>query len=235
MACKTINETIIQPGETFSYNKVLGNTTKEKGYKLGGAYVGGKVVQAYGGGICQVSTTLYNSVLYANLEIVERYNHSYAVSYVPAGRDATVSYGGKDFKFKNNRNYPIKIVANAKNGVVNISLKGIKEDKEYDIEISSSVLSTTPFETTYQDNNTLAEGKQKIIQKGHNGYKSKAYKIVKYNGKVISKTLLSSDTYKPMNRIIEKGTKKSSSKSSDETTSKNDEKIEEAEVTENED
>lgn len=235
LACKTINETIIQPGEIFSYNKVLGNTTKEKGYKLGGAYVGGKVVQAYGGGICQVSTTLYNSVLYANLEIVERYNHSYAVSYVPAGRDATVSYGGKDFKFKNNRNYPIKIVANAKNGVVNISLKGIKEDKEYDIEISSSVLSTTPFETTYQDNNTLAEGKQKIIQKGHNGYKSKAYKIVKYNGKVISKTLLSSDTYKPMNRIIEKGTKKSSSKSSDETTSKSDEKIEEAEVTENED
>lgn len=235
LACKTINETIIQPGETFSYNKVLGNTTKEKGYKLGGAYVGGKVVQAYGGGICQVSTTLYNSVLYANLEIVERYNHSYAVSYVPAGRDATVSYGGKDFKFKNNRNYPIKIVANAKNGVVNISLKGIKEDKEYDIEISSSVLSTTPFETTYQDNNTLAEGKQKIIQKGHNGYKSKAYKTVKYNGKVISKTLLSSDTYKPMNRIIEKGTKKSSSKISDETTSKSDEKIEEAEVTENED
>lgn len=235
LACKTINGTIILPGETFSYNKVLGNTTKEKGYQLGGAYVGGKVVQAYGGGICQVSTTLYNSVLYANLEIVERYNHSYAVSYVPAGRDATVSYGGKDFKFKNNRKYPIKIVANAKNGVVNISLKGIKEDKEYDIEISSSVLSTTPFETTYQDNNTLAEGKQKIIQKGHNGYKSKAYKIVKYNGKVISKTLLSSDTYKPMNRIIEKGTKKNSSKSSDETTSKSDEKIEEAEVTENED
>ena len=235
LACKTINGTIILPGETFSYNKVLGNTTKEKGYQLGGAYVGGKVVKAYGGGICQVSTTLYNSVLYANLEIVERYNHSYAVSYVPAGRDATVSYGGKDFKFKNNRKYPIKIVANAKNGVVNISLKGIKEDKEYDIEISSSVLSTTPFETTYQDNNTLAEGKQKIIQKGHNGYKSKAYKIVKYNGKVISKTLLSSDTYKPMNRIIEKGTKKSSSKISDETTSKSDEKIEEAEVTENED
>lgn len=235
LACKTINGTIILPGETFSYNKVLGNTTKEKGYQLGGAYVGGKVVQAYGGGICQVSTTLYNSVLYANLEIVERYNHSYAVSYVPAGRDATVSYGGKDFKFKNNRKYPIKIVANAKNGVVNISLKGIKEDKEYDIEISSSVLSTTSFETTYQDNNTLAEGKQKIIQKGHNGYKSKAYKIVKYNGKVISKTLLSSDTYKPMNRIIEKGTKKNSSKSSDETKSESDEKIEEAEVTENED
>ena len=235
LAAKKLDGYVLMPGETASYNQIVGQRTKAAGFKEGAAYSNGKVVQEVGGGICQVSSTLYNAVVFANLEIVERYNHSYAVSYVPAGRDATVSYGGKDFKFKNNRKYPIKIVANAKNGVVNISLKGIKEDKEYDIEISSSVLSTTPFETTYQDNNTLAEGKQKIIQKGHNGYKSKAYKTVKYNGKVISKTLLSSDTYKPMNRIIEKGTKKSSSKSSDETTSKSDEKIEEAEVTENED
>lgn len=208
IAAKTINGTIILPGETFSYNKVLGNTTKEKGYQLGTAYVAGKVVPAYGGGICQVSTTLYNTVLYANLEIVERYNHSYAVSYVPAGRDATVSYGGKDFKFKNTRTYPMKIVASAKNGVVSISLVGIKEEKEYEIEIKSSVLSTTPYSTTYENNSSLVEGKQRIIQNGHNGCKSKSYKIVKYNGKVISKTLLSSDTYKPMNRIIEKGTKK---------------------------
>lgn len=207
IATKTINGTIILPGETFSYNKVLGNTTKEKGYQLGGAYVGGKVVQAYGGGICQVSTTLYNAVLYANLEIVERYNHSYAVSYVPAGRDATVAYGGKDFKFKNTRTYPVKIVASAKNGVVSISLTGIKEEKEYEIELKSKVLSTTPYQITYQNNSSLPEGKQKIIQKGYNGLKSKAYKTVKYNGKVISTTLLSSDTYQPMNRIIEKGTK----------------------------
>ena len=78
-------------------------------------------------------------MLYANLEIVERHNHSYAVSYVPAGRDATVAYGGKDFKFKNNRNYPIKIVANAKNGVVSISIAGVKEEKEYEVVLSSSV------------------------------------------------------------------------------------------------
>lgn len=207
IATRTINGTIILPGETFSYNKVLGNTTKEKGYQLGGAYVGGKVVQAYGGGICQVSTTLYNAVLYANLEIVERYNHSYAVSYVPAGRDATVSYGGKDFKFKNTRTYPVKIVASAKNGVVSISLTGIKEEKEYEIELKSKVLSTTPYQITYQNNSSLPEGKQKIIQKGYNGLKSKAYKTIKYNGKVISTTLLSADTYQPMNRIIEKGTK----------------------------
>ena len=208
LAAKTINGIILLPGEEFSYNKVLGNTTKEKGYKLGGAYVGGKVVQAYGGGICQVSTTLYNAVLYANLEIVERYNHSYAVSYVPAGRDATVSYGGKDFKFKNTRNYPIRIDANAKNGVVSVSITGIKEEKEYEIELTSTVLSTIPFETTYEKTGALNEGQEKVIQKGHKGQTSAAYKIIKYNNQVISKTLLSKDTYKPMNKIVQVGTKK---------------------------
>lgn len=214
LAAKTINGTILLPGETFSYNGTLGNTTKEKGYKPGGAYVGGKVVQAYGGGICQVSTTLYNAVLYANLEIVERYNHSYAVSYVPAGRDATVSYGGKDFKFKNTRSYPIKIVANAKNGVVSVAIAGIKEEKEYEIELTSTVLSTTPCSTVYENNNSLAEGKQKVIQKGHSGLKSIAYKIVKYNGKTISKTVLSKDTYKPMDKIVQIGTPKAATQPS---------------------
>lgn len=235
IAARTINGTIILPGETFSYNKVLGNTTKEKGYQLGTAYVAGKVVPAYGGGICQVSTTLYNAVLYANLEIMERYNHSYTVSYVPAGRDATVSYGGKDFKFKNTRTYPVKIIANARNGVISVSLVGIKEDKEYEIEIKSSVLSTTPYSTTYQNNSSLPEGKKKVIQNGHNGYKSKAYKIIKYKGKIISKTLLSADTYQPMNRIIEKGTKKVKKENKKEEIKKDDNKIEEAEITEHED
>ena len=250
IAAKTINGTIILPGETFSYNKVLGNTTKEKGYQLGGAYVNGKVVQAYGGGICQVSSTLYNAVLYANLEIVERYNHSYAVSYVPAGRDATVSYGGKDFKFKNSRQYPVKIVASAKNGVISVAFQGIKEKKEYNIEITSQVLSTTPYSTVYEKNNSLQEGKQKVIQVGHNGMKSKAYKIVKYNGKTISKTLLSSDTYQPMNRIVEQGTKavkkeskKQNNKEEEKTNKETEEKkeqeenqnIENSEIIENED
>ncbi len=236
IAARTINNTVILPGETFSYNKILGNTTKEKGYQLGTAYVGGKVVPAYGGGICQVSTTLYNAAIYANLEIIERYNHSYSVSYVSGSRDATVSYGGKDFKFKNSRTYPIKIVASAKNGVISVSLKGIKEEKEYDIEITSTTLSTTPYQTTYQDNPNLEEGKQKVIQVGHNGIKSKAYKTVKYNGKVISKTLLSADTYQPMNRVIEKGTKKSVSKETTKEEVKVEEnKIETADITENED
>lgn len=208
LAAKTINGTILLPGETFSYNGKLGNTNAAKGYKQATAYVGGKVVPSYGGGICQVSSTLYNAVLYANLEIIERYNHSYAVSYVPAGRDATVAYGGKDFKFKNTRSYPIKIVASAKNGVVSISIAGIKEEKEYEVILTSSVLSTKPNSTTYENNSSLPEGTEKVIQKGYTGKTSIAYKILKYNGKTISKTVLSKDVYKPMNRIVEVGTKK---------------------------
>ena len=207
LAAKTINGTILLPGETFSYNGILGNTNKEKGYKVGTAYVGGKVVDSDGGGICQVSSTLYNAVLYANLEIVERYNHSYVVNYVPAGRDATVAYGGKDFKFKNTRNYPIKIVSSAKNGVVSITIKGIKEEKEYEVVLTSTVLSTTPNKTVYENNSSLAKGTEKVIQKGYTGKKSIAYKILKYNGKTISKTVLSKDTYKPMDRIVQVGTK----------------------------
>ena len=208
LAAKTVNGTILLPGETFSYNGILGNTNKAKGYKVGTAYVGGKVVESYGGGICQLSSTIYNAVLYANLGIVERYNHSYVVNYVPAGRDATVAYGGKDFKFKNTRKYPIKIVSSAKNGVVSVSIMGIKEEKEYEIVLTSTVLSTTPRSVVYENNSELEEGKEKVIQKGYDGKKSIAYKIIKYNGKTISKTVLSKDTYKPMNKIIQVGTKK---------------------------
>lgn len=208
LAAKTINGTILMPGETFSYNGILGNTNKEKGYKIGTAYVGGRVVESYGGGICQVSSTLYNCALYANLEIVERHNHSYAVTYVPAGRDATVAYGGKDFKFKNTRSYPIKIVASAKNGVISISIKGIKEETEYEVVLTSTVLSTTARKVVYENSSSLEEGTQKVIQKGYDGRTSIAYKILKLNGKTISKTVLSKDTYKPMNKIIQVGTKK---------------------------
>ena len=115
LGTKAINGTVLLPGETFSFNGTVGPRTKAKGYMLAGAYSAGELVESYGGGVCQISSTLYNTVLYANLEIVQRYNHSSVVSYVNAGRDATVSYGGKDFKFKNSRDYAIKIDAEANN------------------------------------------------------------------------------------------------------------------------
>lgn len=208
IAASKINGTVLMPGETFSYNKIVGARTIEAGYKEAGAYAGGGVVQSVGGGICQISSTVYNTALLANLEIVDRSNHQFETSYVAASRDATVSWGYLDFKFKNNRTYPIKITASAKNGVAKVSIYGIKEETEYEVVIQSRILSYIPYSVKYIEDSSLAQGKEVVEQSGHNGCKSEAYRILKLNGQVVSKTLLSRDTYDPMQRIVRRGTKK---------------------------
>ena len=111
VACGSINDVILMPGEEFSYNDTLGKRTEAAGYKPAGAYLNGKVVTEVGGGICQVSSTLYCATLLANLKITARTNHYFGVDYLPAGLDATVSWGGPEYKFVNNREYPVKIRA----------------------------------------------------------------------------------------------------------------------------
>lgn len=217
ISAEKIDGTIIMPGETFSYNQTVGERTIAAGYKEAGAYAGGKVVQDVGGGICQTSSTLYNAALLANLEIVDRSNHQFLTSYVDASRDATVAWGSIDFQFKNTRTYPIKIEASAKNGVCEMAIYGIKEDKEYEVVIESEVLSYIPFTTKYENDDSLEEGEEVIEQSGYTGCTSEAYKILKLNGKVVSKTLLSKDTYDPMTRIIRRGTKKETVESSADT------------------
>lgn len=207
LASSKINGTVILPGETFSYNKTVGKRTITSGFKEAGAYAGGKVIQEVGGGICQVSSTLYNAVLYANLEIVDRSNHYFECSYVDAGRDATVSWGTVDFKFRNNRTYPIKIEAYSKNGVVKISIKGIKEEKEHEVTIQSKITSIIKKTVQYIEDPTLEIGEEVVEQEGHNGCTSKTYKIVKYNGTVVSNDAISSDSYHALEKIVRKGTK----------------------------
>ncbi len=173
LAASKINGTVLMPGETFSYNQVVGERTISAGYKEAPIYVSGEVVDGLGGGICQITSTLYNAVLYANLEIVERSNHQFVPSYVTASRDATVVYGSIDFKFKNSRDYPIKLVCSVSGGIAKFEIYGLKTNNEYDVEISSYVTGTTST-STY----------------------SEAYRILKQNGQVISTELLSKDTYK---------------------------------------
>lgn len=173
LAANKINGTVLMPGETFSYNKVVGERTIAAGYQEAPIYVSGKVVDGLGGGICQITTTLYNAVVYANLDIVERSNHQFVPSYAPASRDATVVYGSIDFKFKNNRDYPIKIICSVQNGIANFQIYGLKTDNDYEVTISNRVTGTTS-----------------------NAIYSQAYKILKQNGQVVSSTLLSQDVYK---------------------------------------
>lgn len=208
LASEKINGTIILPGEIFSYNKIVGERTIAKGYKEAAVYSGGKVVDGIGGGICQLSSTLYNAVIYANLEITARSNHRFLTSYVTAGRDATVSWGTIDFCFKNTRSYPIKIVSSVKNGVVTTEIRGIKEEKEYEVEIENTVTEVIPYTINYIKDTTMNQGEEEIKQYGANGAKSVTYKIVKQNGIIVSKTLLSSDTYSALERIVKTGTKK---------------------------
>lgn len=207
LATEAMNGTVLLPGETFSFNGTVGSRTKAKGYMLAGAYSAGELVQSYGGGVCQISSTLYNTALYANLDIVERYNHGMIVSYVDAGRDATVSYGSKDFKFKNSRNYAIKIDAKANNGILEIKILGIKEAEEYEIELISEITDVIVGKTKYKYDKTLAPGQEVVETLGANGAKSIAYKIVKKNGIAISKTVLSEDRYNPITKVIRTGSK----------------------------
>lgn len=207
IASQKINGTVIMPGETFSYNTTVGKRTAAAGFKSAAVYSGGKVTEGIGGGICQVSSTLYNSVLLSNLEIVERYNHGFNPGYVPAGRDATVSWGGPDFKFKNNRDYPIKIVCSGTNGKIKVDIYGLKKENDYTVEIQSYITRYIAYRTIEEKDPTLAKGQTKVIESGSNGCQSVCYRILKQNGKVISKTLLSKDTYNPHNKIVAVGTK----------------------------
>ena len=218
IACQKINGKVILAGETFSYNQTLGPRTVAAGYKNGKIYSGGEVVDGIGGGICQISSTLYNAVLMANLQIVERRNHQFVTSYVPAGRDATVVYGVTDFKFKNTRQYPVRIVASAKNGIATVSIYGIKEENEYTFSFNTKTIATIPYTTQYQEDASLTAGKEVIKQKGTNGLTTDTYITKMLNGKVISTTLLSRDTYSAMTRIVIKGTKEETSQTQDNTT-----------------
>lgn len=202
IACERINGTILEPGETFSFNKVVGERTAKNGFKEALIYNGGEVDYGLGGGICQISSTLYNAVLKANLEIVERKNHSMTVSYLPIGQDASVSYGSVDFKFTNSRTYPIKIVATAKAGVITVSVLGVIEKQEYVVTFETEILETTDYKTTYEYSSSVPVGKEEIKQVGKNGYKCSTYKILSLGEKEVSRTLLSTDTYKSQKEII---------------------------------
>jgi vancomycin resistance protein YoaR len=131
LAAAALNDTVINPGETFDYNTCLGQRTTERGYKEAGVYVSGKHSTDVGGGICQDSSTLYYCALYANLQITVRDNHYFVVSYLPWGLDATVSWGGPDFRFVNNRDYPIKLKAWVSDGYLTVEIWGTDVDGSY--------------------------------------------------------------------------------------------------------
>lgn len=206
LACQGINGMIIYPGETFSFNAALGERTTEKGYKPATAYINGESVQDVGGGICQVASTLYYCTVVADMKIVERWAHGYYSDYLPQSTDATVFWGGLDFKFKNNWEYPIKIEATASYGNVTIKLYGT-DTKDYYVKFVSEVLTETPSEEVYKEylvDNEDGYKDGEVIVTPYTGYTSRSYRV-KYNketNRKISTTLENSDRYSVRNKVI---------------------------------
>ena len=218
IALSKLNGVVIMPGEVFSYNKTLGKRTVEEGYQYANGFAGGKVVPMLAGGICQISSTLYDAALYANMKIVERHNHMFQAGYVEPGKDATVVYGSLDFQFENTRKYPVMLKTKSGGGLAEIKIFGIKEEVEYDIEIITEVQSYTSYNVVYENDTSLAPGTESVAQWGLKGCRSKTYRIISLNGQEISKELLSTDSYSPLNKIIKRGVSKTPAKPETPTT-----------------
>lgn len=206
--CNLINGTTLYPGEEFSAYNMVSPFTEENGYYLAGSYLNGMVVESLGGGICQVSTTLYNAVILSELEVTERHNHSMEVSYVPASADAAIAESaGKDFRFMNNLDYPIYIEGYTQDKHITFTIYGVEtRDSSRTVTYESEILS----ETRPDSDRIIADGGQPVgyvkVQSAHIGRTAKLWKIVKENGEEVSRTEVNSSSYKMVPRIATVGT-----------------------------
>lgn len=214
IASEKFNNMKLNPGDEISFNDIVGEISEATGFKNATVIVGGEYETGIGGGICQVSTTLYNSLILSDLEIVERHNHSRPINYVDLGTDAAVARGYKDLKFKNNTNNPIIILAEADGQKLDFKVLGNSADRDYQVKIIPQRLGVVSpdVKTTYSD--SVPEGETVVKESGKNGYSYKTYKEVVKNGEVVEKKEISKSYYVPKSKVLVVGTG-SSSKSND--------------------
>lgn len=204
LACDFVNGTILNPGDVFSYNQTVGPRTYARGFKDAIVYVGTSAEDGVGGGICQVSSTIYYAALRADLEIVERKAHSRTVTYVPLGEDATVAWGAVDFRFRNDTDYPIRIDVSYGRSSLTVRLMGTKTENKT-VQMETKVLSKTPFQTVHVENAELAAGASKVKSNGYTGYVTETYRVVYIDGVEVSRTFENKSVYTKYDKIIEDG------------------------------
>lgn len=206
--CNLINGITLYPGEEFSTYEAVSPFSEKNGYYMAGSYLNGKVVDSLGGGICQVSTTLYNAVLGAELEVTERHNHSMIVTYVDPSADAAIAESsGKDFKFINNTDYPVYIEGYTKDKNITFNIYGKEtRDAGRSVRYESQVLevNTPPADLIYADASQPIG--YIVSESAHIGYKAKLWKIVTENGTEVSRTQVNSSSYKMVPRSATVGT-----------------------------
>lgn len=205
LSAAAINGTTVLPGETFSFNQATGQRTAEKGYLPAAAIAGGQSVDEIGGGVCQTSSTLFNAVARANMEIVERSPHAWPSNYVEKGMDATVNWPNLDFKFKNTSDWPIFIVAYYQSRKVTVEIYGMSLGDGVTIDLESVVTYTSdlPTEVKYVLNTSLAPGEQKTTVKARRGYEVDTYKIWYQNGQEFKREKLFKSTYRTYQETVE--------------------------------
>lgn len=209
LATKAINGKLLMPGDTFSFNEIVGQRTAERGYKSAPVIIGFKVEQDFGGGICQVSSTLYNAVLRMGLKSAERVHHTLTSTYVLPGMDATVDWGNLDYKFTNTLEFPIYLEGFStikRELVFNIYTNSSIGNKTY--KVWNEVYQTVQPQVKYEDDPSLPVGETRVIQQAIVGQKVKVYRATYENNVQISQEVISDDYYKPVDGKIKRGTKK---------------------------
>ena len=208
LAAAALNGTIVGPGQEVSFNDTVGQRTEAKGYQGAAAYNNGEVVQEIGGGVCQVSTTLYNAALKAGMKISMRRSHTFEPSYVTPGMDATVSWGGPDFRFINTSSSAIGIKASYSNQTVTVSIYGVpvlEDGVTYSLEATKTETFDLP-EPQYEEDQTLQPGQEVVKSKGTQGSRWQVKLVVKKDGQVISSVVDHTATYKGHNPVIRRNT-----------------------------
>lgn len=206
LLARLLDDQLVAPGEVFSFNERIGPRSLERGFKLAPTIVNGELVDTAGGGACQVGTTLFNCAFFAGLEIVERHNHSFYISHYPAGRDATVSYGGYDLRFRNDTGHWIVIKAVATQSRITISFYGTGDGRRVEYE-TGPFTNFKPFSTKYVDDPALYVGQTKVEEEGIAGRRV----VVRRRVYRADGTLLHSDAftsvYRPKVELVRRGTK----------------------------
>lgn len=205
--CEKVNGTILYPGEEFSVYEAVSPFTEENGYELAASYASGTTVESFGGGICQVSTTLYNAVIRAELEVTMRYSHSMIVSYVDPSEDAAIAGTYKDLRFVNNTDYPIYIQGYCSGGIIYFNIYG-EETRDADrvVTFESEVTDTTEPETEITLDSSLKYGSYYTEQSAHTGYVARLWKIVTVSGTEESREIFNNSTYQASPMIVVFGT-----------------------------
>lgn len=210
-ACDRLNGAELQPGEILSFNDLAGPFTQEAGYLAGPAILDeGCLGEDVGGGVCQVSTTLYNAALRGNLGIVERHRHTFPMEYVEVGLDAMIHAPDFDLKIQNTTDTVLHIEADAHDGTVVVQFNGTKLDAGTKIQVEGIVLNTlVPEGEEIRLSTELAEGTRQVYREQRNGYETRVYRKVYNNGELVNEEILSEDTYPPLRRIIIEGCQQS--------------------------